>query len=589
MKLQQKLAIMADGILVGAYIHRKSKKEMKLLIDVPHEFLLERFAHLSSPDLYTVTRHTALWNQADMVDVCGGILSKRFEQTGDIDEISNTVSARQRAVQLTPISHADMPGRLNNLGNSFAHRFEHAGNLADIANAISAHQTAVMLAPNGHADKPSRFNNLGNSFLGRFEQAGDLTDIANAISAHQTAVQLTPNGHADKPSQFSNLGNSFMRRFDHTGDLADIADAISAHQTAVQLTPDGHADKPSLLNNLGSSFLRRFQCTGDFSDAVAATSNYQQSATHKFGPPSVRLQAARRWAKLSGSHNTLNSLNAYSVAVDLLSQIAGMDRTIQQRHSSLVDISMLTATAASAAFAQGDVGKALEWLEQGRCLVWSQLNQLRTPVDSLQVRNKLLADRFLDVSKALESSGSRQEFTRLAIDGTMTQKMDLEDDARTHIMLAQDWDRLVAEIRKIPGFLNFLRPRQASSIMKDLPRDGLIILINVHEDRCDALALIRGCDKPLHIPLERLTYNAASELKDRMRKYLVFTKNIMREIDRGPREVRDPDQKGNLQEILQELWLLVVKPILDTLSYSVSPMWFHNIQSHSFENYSRIH
>jgi len=238
--------------------------------------------------------------------------------------------------------------------------------------------------------------------------------------------------------------------------------------------------------------------------------------------------------------------------------------------------------AASAAFALGEFEKALEWLEQGRCLVWNQLNQLRTPVDDLRAQNKPLADRFMDVSRALESSGSRQELTHLSIDGTMTQKIALEDEARTHIMLAQDWDRLVKEIHKIPGFLNFLRPRQASSVMKNLPRDGPIILINVHEDRCDALALIQGCDEPLHIPLEHLTHKDVSGIKDRLRRYLASGKYLMRDTDRGPREDRDPDRMGDLQEILQELWLRVVKPILDALSYSVGLVSTHNIQSRSF-------
>jgi len=165
----------------------------------------------------------------------------------------------------------------------------------------------------------------------------------------------------------------------------------------------------------------------------------------------------------------------------------------------------------------------------------------------------------------------------------------LEDEARTHIMLAKDWDELLEEIRNIPGFLNFLRPRQAASIMEALPKDGPIILINVHEDRCDALALIQGRNKPLHIPLEHLTQKDASELKDRLRRYLVSGKYLMRDADRGPREVRDPEEKGDLYEILQELWLRVVKPILDALSYSVSPMLTHNTQSHSFANYSQIH
>ena len=519
----------------------------------------------------------------------GNSFLRRFGRTGDPTDIAKAISAHQRAIQLTPDGHADMPSWLGNLGISFSRRFGRTGDLTDITDAISAHQRAVELTPDGHADMPSQLNNLGTSFVGRFERTGNLTDIADAISAHQRAVELTPDGHADMPGRLNNLGNSFSRRFEQTADFADIAKAISAHRRAVQLTPDGHADMPGRLNNLGNSFLCRLKRTGDLSDSLEASSNYQRSVAQKSGPPSVRLLAARHWAQLSISRNPTDSLRAYGDLVNLLSEIAGMNRTIQQRHSSLVDISRLTATAASAAVSQGEVAMALEWLEQGRCLVWSQLNQLRTPVDNLRTANHLLADRFLHVSQALELSGSRQELTPLAIHGTISQKIALEDEARTHIMLAQEWDQLLDKIRKIPGFSNFLRPRPTSSIMKDLPRNGPIILINVHEDRCDALALVRGSNKPLHIPLEHLTHKNASQLKDRLHKYLVSGRYLMRDADRGPREVRDSEEKSDLNEILQELWLRVVKPILDALSYVVGPVSTHNMQSHSFANYSRIH
>jgi len=264
-------------------------------------------------------------------------------------------------------------------------------------------------------------------------------------------------------------------------------------------------------------------------------------------------------------------LRAYDVVVNLLSQIAGMDRTIQQRHSSLVDISKLTAAAASTAISQGEPEKALEWLEQGRCLVWSQLNQLRTPVDDLRTHDHLLADRFLHVSRALESSGSRKESTPLVLDGTMSQKVALEDEARTHTMLARDWEQLLQEIRNIPAFHDFLRPRSALDIMKHLPRDGPVVLINVHDERCDALALIPDCDQPYHIPLNNLTHADASILRNRLYSYLSSHGCRMREVtDRAMRPAPNPKaDRSDLYNILHELWSRVAKPILDSLAYSV--------------------
>ena len=67
---------------------------------------------------------------------------------------------------------------------------------------------------------------------------------------------------------------------------------------------------------------------------------------------------------------------------------------------------------------------------------------------------------------------------------------------------------------------------------------------------------------------------------------------LLRDADCGPREFRDPEENGDLHEILEELWLRVVKSILDALSYSVGFMLIHNIKSRPFShfpNYSRIH
>jgi hypothetical protein len=45
-------------------------------------------------------------------------------QTRDLTDISEAISSQQKAVQLTPEGHANMPTFLNNLGISFMHCFQ---------------------------------------------------------------------------------------------------------------------------------------------------------------------------------------------------------------------------------------------------------------------------------------------------------------------------------------------------------------------------------------------------------------------------------------------------------------------------------
>jgi len=497
----------------------------------------------------------------------------RFERTGDLSDISEAISAQQLAVQLTPNGHADMPTYLNSLGVSFLCRFERTGDLPDISQAISTQQLAIQLTPNGHADMPGRLNSLGSSYQCRFERAdpGELSDISQVISLQQQAIQLTPNWHARRPLYLNNLGTSFQCRFKRTVDLPDIEEAISAQQQAVQLTPQGHADMPMYLYNLGSSYQDRFKCTGDVTDTYTASSYYQKSAT-TFGPPLIRLDAARLWAQLSSTHDRPQSLKAYGVAIDLISQVAGMHRTIEQRHTHLTEFSIFTTSAASVAFAQGEINKALEWLEQGRCLVWSQLNQLRTPVNDLREHDEHLAQRFVDISSALELSGSRRGRGTFDIGASLSQKLSLEDEARNHVKLAGEWNQLLDEIRRISGFHDFLRSPRTSDLLKDLPPDGPIILINVQEDRCDALALISVLDAPIHIPLDNFSLKQASVLRDHLHHFLSWNNVRIREADRAIRLVPGHRVKSNIHFVLGALWMHVVWPILDGLKYSVSAL-----------------
>jgi len=498
----------------------------------------------------------------------------RFERTGDVSDISEAISVLQQAVQLTPNNHTSMPGQLTNIGNSFLRRFERFGNVADLSEGISVHQRAVHLTPNGHANMSSWLNNLGNSFHCRFERTGDVSDLSEAISVQQQAVQLTPNGHANMPTLLDSLGNSFLYRFERTGDVSDISKAISVQKRAVQITPNRHAAKPGRLNNLGNSFHCRFERTGDISDVYTAISTFQMSAT-TFGPPSIRLVAAQKWARLSKIHRLPQTLTAFSVVLDLIAQIAGLDRTIQQRHTNLTEISSLTSSAASAAFTLGHFEKALEWLEQGRCLVWSQLNQLRTPLDDLHAHDEDLAQRFSAISGALETSGSRHGLEGLSGDASLSQKMSLQDEAHLHIKLAREWSKLLDEIRSTPRFRDFLRPPRPSHLLKNLPQDGIVILLNVDKDRCDALALISGIGDPMHIALD-FTYDEASQLRERLRHFLSGNGVRMRGENRGPRPVmeEDSDMRSEIHLVLGALWLRVVRPILDALAYRVSVSQF---------------
>jgi len=501
----------------------------------------------------------------------GTKLRQQFEDLGNLADIAEAISLQKQAIQLIPVGHAYMPVQLNSLQISLNSRFQRTGDLSDLSEAISVNQRAVQLTLNGDSDKPYRLATLGNLLRTRFQRTGDLTDISEAISAQQEALQLTPKGHNEVPFRLSNLGISFQSRFERTRATSDILQAISTQQQAALLAKSGSFDKPYVLNNLADAFHCSFQHTGDPQDISIAMSTYRKCARTP-GRPSTRLEAARRWAELTIAHDFPQSIEAYGAAVDLISQVAGMGSTVEERHRDLVDISSLTTAAAAAAFTLGEFRKALEWLEQGRCLVWSQLNQLRTPADDLRAHDEHLGQCFLRISRALESSGSRRYEMYPSRDAPESQKlavMDTNSEYSAHLDLSREWTQLLQEIRQIPAFHGFLKPPQATDLLSNLPPDGPIILVNIHESRCDALALVSGLESPIHIPLNKFSYKKASGLKDRLRNFLSSNGVRMRDTNRGGQQASF-DGVGEVHNVLKALWVLVVKPIWDRLGYSVS-------------------
>ncbi|KAF6747915.1 CHAT domain-containing protein [Ephemerocybe angulata] len=490
---------------------------------------------------------------------------RRFKRTGELLDSAEAISMQRRAIKLTPGGHTYLPARLNVLGSSLALRFEHTGYLPDIAEAIAVHQWAVKLTPAGHSHLPYRLNFLGRALARRFEHSGDIVDMAEAMVVQQNAVDLTPQGHPDLAIMLIDLGDLFLDRFRQTGCQSDVEDAVSTHQKVVQLTPHGHPDYPSRMNALGCALLaRRVSCNGIHNDLDQSIACFKAAATCTFGPPHSRLSAAKYWAGtvLGYYPESLEIMTAFDVALGIVALIAGLEQTVQDRYTQLQDAADLALDAASIAFSQGRADKALDWLEEGGCLVWNQLNHLRSPLEILRTQNAELAQRIAEVSRKLENAGRSRV---LYFDMPLAEKIGVEEETRNHLKLAREWDELLKMARAIPGFETFLKP--SSVLLRHLPESGPIVVINAHRSRCDAIALLAGADEPIHIPLPNFTPDKANWCLETLRTVLK-RRHLGPDSSRGIRPIAAAPKSHCLGIILRGLWDGVVKPILDALGFS---------------------
>ncbi|KAJ6546219.1 CHAT domain-containing protein [Mycena vulgaris] len=559
----------------------------------------------------------------------GGLFSHRFQQLGNLEDLNKSMLMREDAVRLTPDGHPGKPMYLNNLGNSLSHRFERFGDLEDLNKSVLMREDAVHLTPDGHPDKPMYLNNLAVSFLVRFERFGDLEDLSKSISMGEDAVCLTPDSHPDKPSRLNNLGNSFSRRFERLGDLEDLNKSVVMREDSVRLTPDGHPDQPSMFNNLGHSFLARFERLGDLKDlnrwppkqaihveqswrlliCVALSASvtwristnghpdkparlnnlgnsfiigfrqlrdharlqkaidlYTLAACSTTGPATTRFHAASMWAQLAKILEHPSLMEAYNVALDLLPELAWLGLSISDRQYHLLKAGKLVRDAAAAAIVSGQAEKAVEWLEQGRSVIWGQLLNLRSPLDILSQSHPKLASRLLLLSAELEGSGTRESRPNPSESRSQQSPQSIADRAHQN---AHERAELLKQIRGLEGFSRFFAARTLAELSQ-AAQQGPVVMLNLSDNRCDALILKPGVSAEVtHIPLTDFTPEDAQSL----------ALNFSHLVGRGQRlhgqregQLKPEDE---FEQTLSKLWLGAVKPVLDDLgitsTYSQTP------------------
>ena len=458
----------------------------------------------------------------------------------------------------------------DNLANSFRARFDRLGDLSDLKQAISRHGDAVALTPDGHSDKPRCMNNLGNSFFIRFERLGELSDLEQAISSHRDAVDLTFDSHPNKPGRLNNLGLSFFTRFRRLGELSDLEQAISSHRDAVDLTPDGHPDKPSRLESLADSFRARFDHLGELSDLEQAISLYSQAACASTGPTTVRFRASQGWISSARAVQHHSLLRAYSVAIGHLPQLAWIGLSLTNRYRELARGADIVREAAAAALDSGNPETAVEWLEQGRSIVWGELFQLRSSYNELSSAHPDHARRLRELSAALEHASNIREKSLSSI-SEQTQGAEhylmqsLEQEADGHRALAIERGKLLQVIRGLPGFERFLLHKEFSQLRASA-HSGPVVILNAAERRCDALIVLTIKQNAVHVPLPSLTFKLSGGLQNILDGLLGPARVVPCDDRAGQRASR---HHSSWESILSTLWRGVVKPVLDVLSFSV--------------------
>ncbi|KAG6372069.1 hypothetical protein JVT61DRAFT_8778 [Boletus reticuloceps] len=490
-------------------------------------------------------------------------LIARFNRLGELSDLEEAISTLRDALELTPHDHPHKAFCLHSLGNSFFIRFRHLGEPRDLENAILMSRDAIDLTPHDHLQKHYRLNGLGNSLITRFMHLGELSDLENAILAHRGAADLIPHSHAKRHDCFANLGISLITRFECLEKLSDLEDAISLFSNAVNLTPHGHPDRPRHLTDLGMSFVSRFKRLGELSDLEDAITLYSLAASTPVGPVNDRFHASQKWISCARHIRHRSLLHAYATAIAILPQLAWVGLSLKHRYTELKQGTDVVREAAATALDAGLPETAVEWLEQGRSIVWGELFQLRSSHEELSSAHPDHARRLLDLSAALDSAGATREKSLPTFLEQAQDSETLQQVADRHRMLAIKRDKLLQEIRRFPGFKRFLLQKDFSQLRASA-HSGPVVFLNAAESRCDALVVLADVDHVIHVPLPKFNFQRSTGLRNVLGKLLHG-----RDMGSGDREGGQATRRGlSWESLLSALWSGVVKLVLDALAFS---------------------
>ncbi|KAI9432548.1 hypothetical protein H4582DRAFT_2192548 [Lactarius indigo] len=226
-----------------------------------------------------------------------------------------------------------------------------------------------------------------------------------------------------------------------------------------------------------------------------------------------RFQISYGWAHNARIYAHPSTSIAYKTAMSLMEETLVFSPTLQIQHFLLVRVPTkvrgLPLDYASYQIETGRIKQAIETLERGRALLWSEMRGLRTSTDQLQ--------RFAAINRDLE---------RVTMSVAQNENMEMGDgeagpgmDAFGRLLLRQrklseERGSLITHIQSLSGLGNFLKPLPFDAL-NCAAIHGPVIIINQSRWRSDIIILHKD-SPPSVIFTPPNFHNRANQLRDQL-------------------------------------------------------------------------
>ena len=426
----------------------------------------------------------------------------------------------------------------------------------DIQQKIEHLKHLLSITPPGTKPYTKCLGHLEDWYKTKFRCTNDISDLEESIKYSRLSLDSTPVGALWRVNHLGSLRNILLLAFQETGKIGYLNESITVGYEMLELETAKQVHF-SVTRLVVSSLLAREWLLGRIEDrheAIRLISLGVMNDRYSRNPDRFRLSC--QWAILARSVGHSTTLAAYKTAMSLMQQSFSFAPTVSIQHTRLVEMGEVCQTMpldyASYQIQLGQFEEAVETLEQGRALLWSEMRGLRTPAFQLIEEDSPLARRFAEINQELET---------LTISVTPSGRPEIEDGVQDGTdpfgrlvikrkKLVEERDTLISQIQSRPGLEGFLGAPSFDALRSAASR-GPVIIINHCEWRSDIIIIFHD-SLPCSIPTTETFFARSKKLRDDL--------NEARKKGLDSVEYQD-----TLCSVLKSLYELVGEPVIKRL------------------------
>jgi CHAT domain-containing protein len=503
-------------------------------------------AELSSPSIDEVHR----FQYSEMLSM---LVKERFEDYNLSESLEEANSNSSQVVSLLPSQTLEKSGMLLTEIEDVKETYS----MTALQQKIRYLEELLSITPPGTEGHKDCHGHLADWYESKFCRTDDISDINESIKYARLALDAT---HANDPWRINplfSLHDILLLAFERSGEIGYLDESIVIGYDILKskIYQDSHFLTVQLLV---SSLRVREKLLGRTEDHHEAIRLILLVINTPFAGESERFRLSCQWAILARSIDHPTTLTAYKCAMSLMQTSLSFAPTVSVQHTCLVAMGENCQTMpldyASYLIHLGQFEKAVETLEQGRALLWSEMRGLRIPVAQLIKEDSLLAQRFAQMNQELEA---------LTIALTPSGRPEVEDGVRDGTdpfgrllikrkKLVDERDALISQIQSHgqPGLDELLRVPSYTTLRSAASR-GPVVIINHCKWSSDIMIIFHSY-LPCSIPTDETFFARTNELRDEF-------------VEARKRGLDSKEYQEALCSVLKGLYELVGEPVIKRL------------------------